>query len=601
MKKLICSLLCCLLAGTVCYAAEPDIIRTGSSALNTIYCMDFEQLPVGGEQKELVAESGRSRLEIVEEDGNRFLRQTNLRSNGANAVLHLPQGVSGQIAIEFDIRMKFVAICDIPLVYGISEAGAANREIVRFRVSDNGTVQVGQTNSSVSEGARSIAEWKHVVLLLDTDTDSCFMRYGGQDVGHFNFTVPASEINRLTFSSRNLGQTIDLDNIEIYYGTLANTAASGEAGGNSNTDGSVGIPMPTRETRAAAVAYRPNSAITVDGHLQEEDWEKCTLYNLVRIGQGSKLADAGFSVMRDDQGIYVGVWIYDDKKNDVAPPDQGWLRDQVEIYIDGNHSHNRYYDDTDRQYSYGYRQTQLDEENASQKRMAEGVQYAQQDTDFGWTAELYIPVSAFGMPGLKAGDTIGFDVGYNDSNSENARAGQLLWRGTQNNAAITNAYGDLLLSDLPVGEAATEAEAAIKAALVFEAGKSGFVINGRRRSGPKRVAMRSIEQKLYLPFRLLMEQLGATVEFQDGVATATYMGNEISIAVSDMSMHVNGAPYAANANPAFVEDSLYIAAEDLPGITGKQIKTVDGRFAMVSDTALTDDVAAQMAELIKQN
>lgn len=600
MKKQISSLLCCILVSTVCYAEEPDIVRTGGSMLNTIYSCDFEQLPVGGAQKELVAESGRSRLEVVEEDGNRFLRQTNLRNNGTNAVLHLPKGVSGQIVVAFDTRMQFVAICDIPLVYGISETGAANQELVRLRVTDNGTLQVGQTNSSVTEGTRSIAEWKHVVLLLDTDTDTCFVRYNGQDVGYFNFTVPAKEINRLTFSSRNLGQTIDLDNIEIYYGTLAN-AAAGSAGGDSGTSGNEGIPMPTRYSRAAAVAYRANSAITVDGHLQEKDWEMCTIYNIARIGQGSKLADASFSVLRDDGGIYVGVWVYDDKRNDIAPADQGWLRDQVEVYIDGNNSHNRYYDDTDRQYSYGYHQPQLDEENASSKRMAEGVRYAQQDTAFGWTAELYIPVSAFGMPNLKAGDTIGFDVGYNDSNRENERAGQLLWRGTKNNASITNAFGDLLLSDQLVGESVTEADGAIKAALAFEVEKNGLVINGRRRTGPKRVTARVINQKMYLPFRLAMEQLGAAVGFENGTATAVYQGKEIAIALSELSLRVGGAPYAANAGLAVVEDSLYISAEDLSGLVDKQVKTVDNRFALISDTVLTDEVAAQMAELIKQN
>ena len=110
--------------------------------------------------------------------------------------------MSGRIVIEYDQRAAFVSICDIPTVLGMSDDNIPLQEIARVRITDSGRVQLNQTQSDIYETTKSVAEWKHVLMIIDTDADTCYFEYGGREIGTIPINTAGREISKLRFASR---------------------------------------------------------------------------------------------------------------------------------------------------------------------------------------------------------------------------------------------------------------------------------------------------------------------------------------------------------------------------------------------------------------
>lgn len=566
---------------TVVNAAGIDKL---SSRLEMMCDEDFELYNDGYVPKDFICETGRCSVRVLEEDGNKFVRISNRAERETRVLYTLEQTMKGRIVIEYDQRADFVSICDVPAVLGMSDEGVPFQEIARVRITDSGRVQLNQTQSDIYETAKSVAEWKHVLMIIDTDADTCYFEYGDREIGVVPINIAGREISKLRFASRIIGEDIDIDNLKIYYD---NEAVQGEESGSGAENQTEGIAMPVRRYREPANAYKISGDIFVDGALSEKDWTLSKKYNLCNIGQGNPLADAAFSVLRDDKGIYVGVWIYDAVLNRTAPEDQGWLRDQIEIYIDGRNNHSNIYDEDDRQYSYGLGRDMPDGHNSIQKRMGNDMKYAQAMTGYGWSAEMYIPFTDFCTEKYEDGDIIGFDIAYNDSNRPNERAGQLFWRGTSQNSAITNAFGDLKLAEGNSGEALTEAEKIAADAIFFESWNRYALSGGIKRkinSNHASVTPRDIDGVIYLPFRFVSEELGykVTYDAQTGAVNASFEGNDISIKDSGSNVSRNGAVIQTNDGFRIIDDFLYVSCKDLSELT--DIKMTIGRDCVLLGT-----------------
>lgn len=184
------------------------------------------------------------------------------------------------------------------------------------------------------------------------------------------------------------------------------------------------------------------AAPSIDGNLTESGWK---INNRVeKMITGTSDNNVSFGTMWDADYLYVGVNVLDaDLKND-SDPDKTYQDDSVEIYIDGNNSRSSTYGPDDHQITLGWHDSQIAIIGAM-----DGLQFAQQDIDGGFTVEMAIPWSGIGIAPPHTGSVIGFDVAYNDDDGHNAgnRESQLMWRGNGDNWQSTSAFGTLYLSD----------------------------------------------------------------------------------------------------------------------------------------------------------
>lgn len=189
-----------------------------------------------------------------------------------------------------------------------------------------------------------------------------------------------------------------------------------------------------------ATADKTSETITIDGIINEADWElNHEVSGIYPFYQSWKNNEVKFGVLWDDNYLYVAVEVLDNVLINNSTFD--WS-DGVVVYIDGDFNKGIHYDTFDRQFIKRWNNTALEEKN----NHIEGVLHAVQNIDGGYAVELAIPWSNLGITQV-ANTTIGFDISNLDedcSETYNCRY-QLIWSGNNYNPDITINFGELTL------------------------------------------------------------------------------------------------------------------------------------------------------------
>jgi len=179
-------------------------------------------------------------------------------------------------------------------------------------------------------------------------------------------------------------------------------------------------------------------SLTINGNPNESDWELSNSVSKIIIGTPNNTAS--FGVLWDEQNLYIGITVLDgSKKNDSQNP---WDDDAIEIFIDAENNGGTF-GVNDRHFIKGWKNNTLWEKNNN----TSGVVHAWAQNGSGYSIEMQIPWSNFGISIPAAGLVIGIDVGCDDDDNGGTRDAQQMWEGNGSNTSTGN-YGDLLLTEI---------------------------------------------------------------------------------------------------------------------------------------------------------
>jgi len=179
----------------------------------------------------------------------------------------------------------------------------------------------------------------------------------------------------------------------------------------------------------------------IDGKLNEAEWSLDSSINKSAIGSPNNTAT--FGTLWDSKYFYVGVKVLDSSLQNGSA--YIWNNDSVEVYLDPNLDRGTGYDNLDKQLTKGWNDSALGGLNAS----TPGVLHAWAPITGGYSVEFAIPWSSLGVT-PSVGMNMGFDVGYNDSDSNGTRTSQVMWNGTVDNWHDPSGFGRLsLIAGLP--------------------------------------------------------------------------------------------------------------------------------------------------------
>lgn len=175
--------------------------------------------------------------------------------------------------------------------------------------------------------------------------------------------------------------------------------------------------------------------ITIDGFDNETNWTRAGM-TIERQAAPIALSDnSGYwRSFWDDENLYFFVNVSD---NDVRNPDssKAYDDDSVELYIDGNNSHNNSFDGYD-DYQLIFRYGENNLLHFGDQSLVESnfvFQSAIRSTSVGYDLEVKIPWSS-----LKASPaeyaTMGFDIQINDDDNGSGRDGKLSWCSLSNDS-----------------------------------------------------------------------------------------------------------------------------------------------------------------------
>ncbi|MES1221396.1 MAG: sugar-binding protein, partial [Bacteroidota bacterium] len=180
-------------------------------------------------------------------------------------------------------------------------------------------------------------------------------------------------------------------------------------------------------------------ALTINGTPNETDWDLSN--TMTRTILGSPNNTVQFGVLWDAQNLYVGINVTDATKKNESQ--NVWDDDAIEVFIDAENNGGSY-GTNDRQFIKGWKTNDIWEKN----NRTTGVVHAWAQTASGYSIELQIPWSNFGISNPASGLRIGFDIACDDDDNGNARDSQVMWAGDANNSTSTTNFGDLLLTEL---------------------------------------------------------------------------------------------------------------------------------------------------------
>ena len=213
----------------------------------------------------------------------------------------------------------------------------------------------------------------------------------------------------------------------------------GQLGDGTNTDKKIPEQIESITLDVFETATEITSTLTIDGNLDESDWNVSTDVSNVVLGKPNN--DAKFGVLWDNTYLYIGVEVRDGSLHNDS--EELGEDDSVEIYIDGDHNAGTTYDDFDFHFIKGWNDSTLFEK----KGKTTGVLHGWAPTPGGYSIELAIPWNTIGIRPVE-GLTIGFSAGYNDDDDGGEREGQAVWVGTKDNDKDTSALGDVILGDV---------------------------------------------------------------------------------------------------------------------------------------------------------
>ncbi|UCH14377.1 MAG: cellulase family glycosylhydrolase [Bacteroidales bacterium] len=189
---------------------------------------------------------------------------------------------------------------------------------------------------------------------------------------------------------------------------------------------------------------KTSAAPEIDGSI-DKIWESVQAIELKNtiLGERNSLTDifASFKTIWDDKNLYVLIQVKDDYKTDEGSP--AYNQDGIEIYIDGDNSKSRYYENDEFMFRYNWNKDKI---RVERNEVKGEIICAQTDTETGYDAEIAFPWAAIScVP--EAGRYIGFDLHIND-NDGSGRKCKITWKGERDYAHRSpSAFGTLKLSD----------------------------------------------------------------------------------------------------------------------------------------------------------
>ncbi len=296
----------------------------------------------------------------------------------------------------------------------------------------HGDSPASATTTSVPTAARA---GKPTLRTVDTDTRALTLRWGHASRAK-GYAVEYGTVSDGGFPVRvEVGQVTGYRLTGLVDGVAYRVRVIAY---NSNGDGRPSVPhtaTPALPPTPRLYSVRAQAPVTVDGVLDDHDWQLRTPVAETVYGVTDDTARAGFTW--DDTYLYVGVRVTDaalhNDSHDV------YHDDSVEVYIDGDNDRAPAYDPaTDRHFFKGWNDPVLQE---SAKATA-GVLHAWAPHPDGYTVEMAVPWGSIGVrPGQ--GTTIGIDVGVNDDDDGVTREAQMVSFGTEANWQELTAVAEL--------------------------------------------------------------------------------------------------------------------------------------------------------------
>lgn len=517
---------------------------------------------------------------VLKEDDNQFVRITNTSEGetvDARFDFKLDQPISGKVVVRFDARVENTVFKQIPMLLG-TDASGMEREAVYIGFSDNGSFTAASTAAASSP---RLGEWQNYTLAVNTEDATFTALIDNETIQSGTLMGPVTSLTAVRFFIRGEENTIDVDNLQAFHGELAGKqtdTSEEQEQPEEEVDYTKPLPMPMRYPKETARAklYHPAGTITIDGKLDEADWSG-PVYNVTKQVNGTVRADAAFAAMWDEGGIYVGCWAFDDILA-ADKPDTPWMQDDFEIYFDGGLEKNSTYDANDRQYSLGLDCEKFYNQDNAPANMAQGVQFAQARTDSGWTIEMYVPFTAFGVAEAAAGTVLGFDVGYNDSYSgRGERDGQVMWNGTGANSSDASNFGEIELIDAVQGSEMSEKDKVLYESIALMIDKPHAFVNGFRHKIDRddtTVTPIILDETTFVPIRFLGENLGAEVGWDEttGTATLTRGGLSVSATIDNPVLTVNGEQRDIPQAPRIIGSRTYLPLRAFSEAMGEAVQ-----------------------------
>jgi len=217
-----------------------------------------------------------------------------------------------------------------------------------------------------------------------------------------------------------------LTNGTAYYYKVKAVNASGTSGYSNEA-------AATPSASANAWITRTASAPAIDGAV-DTVWSSAPQYNITTVVNGSTTITGSWKAMWDSSKLYLLGTVADASLINGVNDYNG---DSIELYIDADNSKNTTYGANDFQYILGWGHSAITEYAHS---ATSGVTFAQTNITGGYRMEFAIPWSTLTVTPA-ANNLIGIDAGIDDAASTTARAGQIMWHGTDNNFINPSLFG----------------------------------------------------------------------------------------------------------------------------------------------------------------
>jgi chitodextrinase len=368
------------------------------------------------------------------------------KNGNTTGVLHATTGITGGFSAELAIPWSNLGITP------------SSSTIIGLDIANNDDDDGGTRDSQTIWNGTS-TDWQDTSSFGEADLSATTV---GGDIQAPTAPTNVNAVSK-THDTVDLSWTASTDNVGVVnYNILRDGVYTGSSGGGTTytdtgltagttysytvraKDAANNFSSPstalnvTTVPATTLVSAKTGNTVTIDGNLNEADWDVST--NATKTILGTPNNTATFGTMWDSTYLYIGMKALDSSlKNDSTLLKDD---DSFDIYIDADHNQGTTYDSYDRQFQIGYNDSTLFEKNGN----TSGVLHATTTITGGFSAELAIPWSNLGVT-PSAGMTIGFDIANNDDDNGGTRDNQLIWFGTSTDWQDTSNFGDAVLAN----------------------------------------------------------------------------------------------------------------------------------------------------------
>lgn len=281
---------------------------------------------------------------------------------------------------------------------------------------------------------------------------------------------------------------------------------------------------PRAKTNTQGIAIKGTPVI--DG-TAEALWDNVPESNVNKYVMAWQGATASLKCMWDENNLYVLMDVKDSLLSTASS--EAHMQDSVEVFVDENNGKTTYYEDDDAQYRVNCENVQSFGTGAVQDKFQSAVT----KTAGGYLVEMAIP---FKTPRTGTG-IIGFDAQVNDDSN-----------GDGNRTSVTK-FNDM--TDLSWGNTENWGEMF----LTINGERDDILVNLDGRTLTFDVPPMIINDRTMVPFRTILEALGASVDYQEEgqVITATEGDTVITMQIDNPVATVDGEEVTLDAPPVIIE------------------------------------------------